>query len=201
MVIRKSLGFFVVTILSILSSFIVLSMPPAFADAGNDDRHLISDSKNDSRNTYFVVSVDGHGEKIGAPLIGGMSGGVLSRAPAVTCSGSYDYPHASTSSNRTKVNAHISVKCVGALASATKIRVQSQMLDGKGRRGSISARLASGSSGVKVGGDLSCTADKRMYQAIGTAYIYYPPGMQRSVDVWQIVSKAVYFKKVNGKCV
>ncbi|MCD0450561.1 hypothetical protein LO762_15380 [Actinocorallia sp. API 0066] len=101
-----------------------------------------------------------------------------SRAGEIVCTGAfrnrkpYDHPHAGHSSDRKKVNAHLSIKCTGPGAGATVVTLTSRMSDGR-RIGKASTKTGRG--GARVGGDLVCLKQKRTYQALGTISIKFPP--------------------------
>lgn len=116
----------------------------------------------------------------------------------VTCSGSYDYPHASKSSNMKAINAHLTVSCKGRLSNAVRVIVASQMLDSSGRKGKTYTQSKLGSA--KVGGDLACTSQVRKYQAIGSVQLIYPAGFNRPVDNFKMASRTLSFSLKNGKC-
>lgn len=176
---------------------------------GAQSAFAVGESGPSSQPTSFDVSVSSKTASGSSSSESDVSTGVSTRAvnvnknkagaEAVRCSGSYDNPHASTSSFRTRINAHLTVKCTGLVAGKTRVTVHSQMRDSKGRRGAWYYRSGNGSA--KTGGDLACTNDRRMYQAVGVVYLYYPAGLVKRFEVIELVSKAYYAKRVNGKCV
>lgn len=101
---------------------------------------------------------------VGKVAIGALSIDAVPQSTAglktITCSGRYDYPHAGSSSNRKKVNAHLIVTCSGTVAADarfTQITMQSRMMDTTdGRLGAVSTGTAIGSG--RIGGDLACVA-------------------------------------------
>ncbi len=95
------------------------------------------------------------------------------RTTPITCTADYDSLHPGYSSNKRRINAHLTVECKGTDAHLTSISLKSQMKEG-GRWGLPSYRK--GRKSVRVGGDLACISARRMYQATGSFVITLPPG-------------------------
>ncbi|MDR2257400.1 MAG: hypothetical protein LBE25_15585 [Arthrobacter sp.] len=121
-----------------------------------------------------------------------------SGASIIVCVGKYDNPHPGSSSKKRSVNAHLIVKCTGPNAKGTKINVGSRMTDGK-RLGKTSK--AKGNGSARVGGDLSCVAQKRAYRAYGVATFKYPAGYTPATGSGGAKSAAKAFRKnAKGLC-
>lgn len=121
-------------------------------------------------------------------------------AKVVTCTGGYDYPHRSRSSNYKRINAHLSVSCKGIDASRTFITVSSRMTTPT-RAGVINNNTGWGK--VKKGGDLSCVSSRQNYTAAGTVKIYFPAGYYPRTATYDVKSKTHPFKYSSSakKCV
>ncbi len=134
-----------------------LAGPPAHADTA------------DSTESVTVATFE-------AKYTGTDRGEVSSSAAAATirCTFTYDNPHISTSSGKTKINAHLVGSCT---APVTTLWVRSTMCTSdRDRCGAMDDEISSGKSTVMTGADVNCGPNWRNYQAHGDFSVVWPPG-------------------------
>jgi hypothetical protein len=111
----------------------------------------------------------------------------------------YDAPHPSKSSQRKRINAHLSIVCTGPGAGATHVTVVSRMTAGK-RVGAPGRD--SGLGRARTGGDLACVTKKRAYVALGNVHIKFPPRYSPPTATASVRSPVRAFRKNrNGICI
>jgi hypothetical protein len=132
------------------------------------------------------------------------STGTKAAADVISCHGAfkghraYDAPHPSKSSNRRRINAHLSIVCTGGGAGATLVTVTSRMVDG--HRVGVPG-TDSGLRRARTGGDLRCLKKKRAYRAKGRVHITFPPGYEPPTASARPRSVIRVFKRAaSGQC-